>query len=235
MSVFFWFPLDRARGTVIGFGAANPSTYQVNVGGTMTTVGIDKPAGSLFVQVADDGSSATLWLKSGSAATAWTTFGGGAFVAKSGDTMTGALTLPNCFIGGDSGVNAQLNNDVAHQLHLTFAGGTGTFLVTGGITASGEIQSTSDRRAKTHVRPITGALDLVRRLRGVRFAWRESGRESVGVIAQEVARVLPEIVDQPRTRGAMRAVAYGNLVAVLIEAVKELATRVERLEAERAR
>jgi hypothetical protein len=91
--------------------------------------------------------------------------------------------------------------------------------VAGTLTASGDVTAFSDARLKTDVRTITGALEIVQRLRGVRFV--KDGRENLGVIAQEVQEVLPELIHE-QADGTL-AVALPNLVGVLIEAVKELA------------
>lgn len=68
---------------------------------------------------------------------------------------------------------------------------------------------------------------LLKSLRGVTFKRIENGHRGIGVIAQELATVVPEAV-QADDDGLL-SVAYGNLVGVLIEAVKELAGKVERL------
>jgi hypothetical protein len=70
-------------------------------------------------------------------------------------------------------------------------------------------------------------LALVEKMRGVRYERIEDGKAGVGVIAQEMQEVVPEVV----LEGDNLSVAYGNLVGVLIEAVKELSARVKELEA----
>jgi hypothetical protein len=82
---------------------------------------------------------------------------------------------------------------------------------------------------KEEIETVRGALILVRGLRGVRYTRRSTGRREVGLVAQEVQRVVPEAVQD----GDMLSLAYGNLVGILVEAVKELAARVEALEEER--
>lgn len=95
----------------------------------------------------------------------------------------------------------------------------------------GTVTELSDARHKTKVETLSSALEAVTRLRGVSFQWkhgderRTSGRH-IGVIAQEVASVVPEAVVQTR-EGA--AVAYGALVPLLIEAIKELKAEVDAL------
>lgn len=89
----------------------------------------------------------------------------------------------------------------------------------------------SDEAAKTDIRPLGNGLDTIRRLRGVSYRMKDDpgSRLRVGVVAQEVAPVLPQAVTQS-SRGA--AVAYSSFVPVLVEAVKELAAKVEALQAE---
>lgn len=66
------------------------------------------------------------------------------------------------------------------------------------------------------------------KLRGVSFTRIDSGNRGIGVIAQELAAIVPEAVKT--NEDGLLSVAYGNLVGVLIEAVKELSRKVERLE-----
>ncbi|MEK7118068.1 MAG: tail fiber domain-containing protein, partial [Patescibacteria group bacterium] len=95
----------------------------------------------------------------------------------------------------------------------------------------------SDESLKKDVKTIPYALKKVLKLRGVEFNWKEGDTPSVGLIAQEVEKVFPELVHVEPQSG-LKAVEYGNLIAPLIEAVKELKaenddlrTRVEKLEA----
>ena len=97
----------------------------------------------------------------------------------------------------------------------------------GSITASGNVTAYSDRSLKRDVQTIEHALDLVRNLRGVTFEMINTGQQGIGVIAQEVQEYVPQVVQD---NNGILSVAYGNLVGVLIEAVKELSTRVEMLE-----
>lgn len=92
----------------------------------------------------------------------------------------------------------------------------------------GNVTAYSDRRHKKGINTIENGLDKVNELRGVNFTRRETGEEHQGVIAQEVQKVLPEVVHTD-SQGFM-SVAYGNMVGVLIEAVKELSAKVDALE-----
>jgi hypothetical protein len=101
--------------------------------------------------------------------------------------------------------------------------------VTGTIRASGDVIAYSDARVKENVNTITDALTKVTSLRGVSYTRKdtEDKSEKVGVIAQEVLEVLPQVVQQD-TEGNY-SVAYGNIVGVLIEAIKELKAEIDIL------
>jgi hypothetical protein len=88
----------------------------------------------------------------------------------------------------------------------------------------------SSGRWKTNVRTIESAMDKVRRLRGVYFDWKEQGTHDVGLIAEEVGRVIPEVVDYEANGTDARSLAYDRLVAVLVEALKEQDARIAELE-----
>ena len=90
--------------------------------------------------------------------------------------------------------------------------------------------SSSDARLKTEIETITEAVAIVSALRGVRFTM--DGTRQIGVIAQEVAPILPEVVRD--NEAGQLSVAYGNIAGLLIEAVKELAARVAALEEQHA-
>lgn len=96
-----------------------------------------------------------------------------------------------------------------------------------GVVTAPNFVSSSDARLKNEVETISDALVLVASLRGVRFTM--DGTRQIGVIAQEVAPVLPEVVRADAQTGQL-SVAYGNIAGLLIEAVKELAARVAVLE-----
>lgn len=103
---------------------------------------------------------------------------------------------------------------------------TGDMTVYNDLTAGGDVTAYSDAGLKTDVETIDLALGLVKEMRGVRYTRIDSGERGVGVIAQEMVNVLPEVVKD----GKVLSVAYGNIVGVLIEAIKELEARVAALE-----
>ncbi len=96
---------------------------------------------------------------------------------------------------------------------------------TGDFTATGDVTAYSDERLKRNIETINKPIDIVNALRGVKF--EKDGRHSTGVIAQEVEKVLPEVVHTDAD--GMKSVAYGNVVGVLIEAIKEQQKQIDWL------
>jgi len=100
--------------------------------------------------------------------------------------------------------------------------------ISGGSARAVSFITTSDRRVKNNIQNISNALGIVKELRGVYFTRIGETQRDVGVIAQEVEEVLPEVV---HTSGDdLKSVSYGNMVGVLVEAVKTLSERLETLE-----
>ena len=98
--------------------------------------------------------------------------------------------------------------------------------LSGSFTATGNITAYSDERLKENVQTIEGALDKVSQMRGVMYD--KDGERGTGVIAQEMQQVMPEVV-LDSGRGDYLSVAYGNIVGVLIESIKELKAEIEEL------
>ena len=106
----------------------------------------------------------------------------------------------------------------------------------GNVTAANNVTAYSDARLKTNVNTINDALSIVGKLRGVSFDWKADGKHSIGVIAQEVEEVLPELVTtsegvNPATQEIeeIKSVDYGKMVGVLINAINELKAEIEEL------
>ncbi len=120
-------------------------------------------------------------------------------------------------IAASKAVIVDSNKDITGYRNLT-----ATATITGA-----EVTATSDVRLKSNIETINGALDKVKAMRGVYFD--KNDKRSVGVIAQEMQKVMPEVVVTDDTEDKHLSVAYGNLVGVLIEAVKELSEEVSEL------
>ena len=110
--------------------------------------------------------------------------------------------------------------------------------VRGNVDADGQVSAggmvlSSDRRLKDNITPLSTALENTLKLRGVSYFWKDKLKgedRQIGVIAQEVEEIYPEFVHTDAE--GMKSVNYSQMVAVLIESVKELNTRIESLEAE---
>lgn len=136
-------------------------------------------------------------------------------VRSTGDSMTGALSIS---AAGDA-----LNVN-SGQLRVN----GGTVYSTGSFYANSNVTAASDIRIKENIETIDNALELVKKLRGVRYTRKDNGEKCVGVIAQEIQEVIPEVVVQGDND--LLHVAYGNIISVLINAIQELSVRVEKLE-----
>lgn len=136
-------------------------------------------------------------------------------VRSTGDTMSGTLNLPS-------------NGFTVGSTQLYVSGGnvytSGQFFSSSNITA----YNTSDERLKENIETIPDALDIVKKLRGVTYTMKSDGSPGLGLIAQELQQVLPVLVKEGDDEKLY--VAYANLVAVLVNAVKELSEKVEKLE-----
>ena len=87
----------------------------------------------------------------------------------------------------------------------------------------------SSRRWKKNIKPLEGALDKVMRLQGVSYDWKANGKHDIGLIAEDVGKVIPEVVAYEKNGIDAKSVNYARLVSVLIEAVKDQQKQIEDL------
>ena len=174
----------------------------------------------------------------------------GSFTAPSSSISTrldsledASATAPAGTISGSSAGTAQgqfkLNGvdvnakDLQTSSNVTFAQITGSAaLINGAITATGDITAfhSSDERLKYNITPIKGALDKINQIGGYEFDWNDKSEHTghdVGVIAQEIEKVLPELVVDRDT--GYKAVRYDKIVALLINAIKEQQLQIQEL------
>lgn len=124
------------------------------------------------------------------------------------------------YIDLNSGINNLLIRDGSTTIY--------TFNDNGSFTATGNVTAYSDISVKENIEVIPNALEKVKALGGYTFTRTDmDGMKQTGVIAQEVQKVLPEAV-LPVGEGKL-SVAYGNLVGLLIESIKELSAEVDKL------
>ena len=119
---------------------------------------------------------------------------------------------------GNVGINANPSNNI-----LTVKQNSSTDPIADAWTVY------SSKRWKTNIESIDGALNKVQRLRGVSFDWKENGKHDIGLIAEEVGEVIPEIVVYEENGKDAQSVDYSRLVAVLIGAVQEQQREIDEL------
>lgn len=220
--------------------SGNASAVNANFSGTLSASGTASFAGASFSGAVTMASS----LNVTGLVTASTvpTLGGhltnktytdGTFVALAGSTMTGNLSIVNSTTEMKLTLGSSTGYYYGNATDAGWKNGAGTARVswnisTGDFTAAGNVTAYSDAKLKENVETIRDALSLVNRMRGVFYNRIDTGEAGVGVIAQEMREVIPQVVVP---NDGTLSVAYGNLVGVLIEAVKELSARVEALEA----
>ena len=123
--------------------------------------------------------------------------------------------------------------DLQATSNVTFGQITGSAaLINGALTATGDITAfhSSDERLKYNIAPIKGALDKINQIGGYEFDWNDKSEHTghdVGVIAQEIEKVLPELVVDRDT--GYKAVRYDKIVALLINAIKEQQLQIQEL------
>ena len=98
----------------------------------------------------------------------------------------------------------------------------------GGVTVTGSVTETSDIALKTNIEPINNVLDKIQQITGYTYQFKDTGHNSMGVTAQDVEKVFPELVHGEE--GA-KTLQYSGLIGALIESVKELSNKVAALEA----
>jgi len=207
-------------GIQIGGTAAGPATA-FGLG-----VGVAPPGAGEIQSSATIQAGGQLYAAAGTASTSTTT---GALRVTGGAGISGAV-----FIGGVLSADAGSAATSTTTGSIQVTGGIG---LTGAVYAGGEVTAFSDRRVKDNLQLIPDALAKVERLNGYTYTRsdlpEEEGKRHAGVIAQEVEEVLPEVVTTGED--GFKGVAYGNMVALLIESVKELSAKVRDLETRLAR
>ena len=98
-----------------------------------------------------------------------------------------------------------------------------------GVSTARDFNSSSDRNLKENIQVIQNPIEKVQSIQGVSFDWKEYKQSSLGVIAQDVEKVLPELVSE---NDGKKAVNYNGLIGLLIEAVKEQQQQINTLRQE---
>lgn len=192
----------------IGIGATSFSGYKLYVNGMLRVSShIDIAAGNNIRAVGNFGLDMTI-RGDGSATT------GGDVIITGGEGSGygdhGNVILSATYSGTKVGIGTN-NPDTRLE-------------VDGEVTATG-FNDISDRRVKTNIKPLKDSLSIIEQLNGVSFDWNMSGINSVGLVAQDVEKVIPEVVHS----GKIKGIQYGKIVPFLIEAIKELKKEIDDL------
>ena len=173
-------------------------------------------------------------------------FGERARIDSSGNVGIGTQSPSNKFTVNSTAANqASIQYDASTRLRISVAGsGVATFTTDNNaacaFTKDVVAYATSDKRLKDNIKPLDNALDKINKINGVEFDWNDTRDEDgkplhsykghdVGVIAQEIEEVLPEVVTT-RDNG-YKAVKYEKIVPLLIEAIKEQQEEIDLLKA----
>ena len=203
------------------------TTTALNI--TSTGVGIGTTSPSMELDVRDDGAFgiATIGVRGG-------TSGAGSIQISGNGTTYGSTSFD--LIQNSAGAfvfqrgNAPLTfgtNNVA-RAEITTAG---VFNCANDVAAFGTL---SDITLKENIEVIQNPLDKVKQIRGVNFSYKKDGRKSTGLIAQELEKVLPNAIFTTHEIGddkEIKAIRYGNVVGLLVEAIKEQQEQIEELKA----
>jgi hypothetical protein len=198
---------DKTYQTAIGYyaGYLSSGLDQCGVGNYQTFVGANTKPGSFTLNnITAIGASAEV---AGNNATA---IGANAEVTTDNSLVLGSINGVN---GATANTNVGIGTTAPSNV-FTIAQGAGH-----AISDSWDVYSS--RRWKTNIQTLHNALDMVERLRGVSYDRRDTGKHEVGVIAEEVGAVLPEVVSYEENGRDARGVDYSRLTALLIEATKE--------------
>lgn len=143
---------------------------------------------------------------------------------SSGNAITRSIvgTVNEAVVNNADGVAGNIQLSIGSNIPKLNAA---TNVYSGDITAA-NFNSSSDMRLKNNIKLIENSLETVRKLEGKSFTWIKNGKNSFGVMAQEIEKILPELVEEEND---VKAVNYLGLIAFLINAVKELDQEIQAL------
>jgi len=210
---------DITLDEVVANGATTSTAVTV---GNLTSTGIDDNATSTAITI-DSSQNVGIGTTSPAVKLDVATASGSAYVNINRNSQSSGEVGLSLY-GGTSGINWSLYQPTSSNDIRFYGNGADRLTLdsSGNLTATGNVTAYSDERLKSNVQTLDGS--KIYEMRGVSFT--KDGEASSGVIAQELQKVAPELVNDS---GEYLSVAYGNLVGYLIEAVKELKAEIEEL------
>jgi hypothetical protein len=208
-------------------GTNNLVVLHLGVGATTTL-----PAGG-SVSLATLAAETLNYIGSGS------TYANSAFATA--NTVTSASSYANsAFAAANSAAVSITNDDSSNVTYypLLSVANTGsinkantsssklTYNPSSGTLTSTIVTSSSDAALKYDINTYENALDVIKSLRGVSFKWKDNNQKNVGLVAQEVEEILPEVVI---SSSGLKSINYSSIVGVLVEAIKEQQAQIEEL------
>lgn len=161
--------------------------------------------------------------------------GGGSNGLRPGNGDNASYDMCNFDIQSHWGLGFKTYNG-ARTIVFDTRAGIGNFMGTvnvGSLWSNGNVTAFSDRRLKENITPIDNPMDRLEKLNGVTFTrndLKDTERTYVGLIAQDVLEAMPEAVDVKEDENSTLGVDYQGLVGLLVEAIKELNNRIDKLE-----
>jgi hypothetical protein len=148
------------------------------------------------------------------------------FVTGTPWTSQGYLTSAVTSVSTGNGLTGSITSTGTLSMSGSY---NGSFSVTGSITAAGNVTAYSDRKLKDNLEKIGDALAKVRQLTGYTYTRKDlddKTKRHTGLIAQDVEVVLPEVIEE---HGGIKGVAYGQMMGLVFEAIKELDDKLEEI------
>ncbi|MFN3783180.1 MAG: tail fiber domain-containing protein [Spirosomataceae bacterium] len=202
----------------VGIGTTSPTERLTISGGT----------GAVAINVANSLGSARIAVAA--AAFDYGLPAGGDFILQNSANRGLAL--------GTNGDNTRLYIAAAGNVGINTTTPGYTLHVNGSVAGTSAYFNLSDARLKTNIQPLANSLEKVKQLKGVTFDWNQTADASkklddknhIGFVAQEVEKILPQVVNTASDEQKTKSVAYSDIIPVLVEAIKELSSKNEALQ-----